>query len=330
MNTQFCSIAAGLALAIMTVASGAQDRPAAAAQGFPDRPVRMIVPFPPGGPLDIMTRVYAQRLSEEWKQPVVVENRAGGNSAIGAQQVARSTPDGYTLLVAMDTTLVMNPLTVPNLSYDAQKDFVLVSLMAQNPALLVVPSGGAKDVAELIARAKAKPGTLSYGAGVLPTRLAGYLFNKLAGIDAVFVPYKGSSEVAQGLLTGSIEYGFDGVAPYLALIEKGQVHALAKLNSNPLPQLPTLRPLAEIADLPALGDFSVWSGLAAPVGTPPAVVERLQRSIAKAAAAPEVGDRLRQMGIYATSSTSQAFSEFVRVETEKWGKVVEESGFKMN
>ena len=100
------------------------------------------MPFPPGGPLDIMTRVYAQRLGEEWKQPVVVENRAGGNSAIGAQQVARATPDGYTLLVAMDTTLVMNPLTLPNLSYDVQKDFVLISLMAQNPALLVVPGGG--------------------------------------------------------------------------------------------------------------------------------------------------------------------------------------------
>src|SRR5206468_116051 len=114
--------AAGLALAIVTVASAAQDRPATAAPGFPDRPVRIVVPFPPGGPLDIMTRVYAQRLSEEWKQPVVVENRAGGNSTIGAQQVARAAPDGHTLLVAMDTTLVMNPLTVPNLSYDAQKD----------------------------------------------------------------------------------------------------------------------------------------------------------------------------------------------------------------
>jgi tripartite-type tricarboxylate transporter receptor subunit TctC len=322
MSTLIRSIGAGLFLALTTMMS--------AAQGFPDRPVRIVVPFPPGGPLDIMTRVYAQRLSEEWKQPVVVENRAGGNSAIGAQQVARSAPDGYTLLVAMDTTLVMNPLTVPNLSYDAQKDFVLVSLMAQNPALLVVPSGGAKDVAELIARAKAQPGKLSYGAGVLPTRLAGYLFNKLAGIDAVFVPYKGSAEVAQGLLTSSIEYGFDGVAPYLSLLEKGQVRALAKLNSNPLPQLPALRPLAEVAGLPALGDFSVWSGLAAPAGTPPAVVERLQRSIAEAAASPAVNDRLRQMGIYATSSTSQAFGAFVRSETGKWGKVVADSGFKMN
>jgi tripartite-type tricarboxylate transporter receptor subunit TctC len=324
------TVTAGVLLAFTAFAAAAQDRTIAAAQGFPDRPVRLVVPFPPGGPLDIMTRVYAQRLGEEWKQPVVVENRAGGNSAIGAQQVARATPDGYTLLVAMDTTLVMNPLTLPNLSYDVQKDFVLISLMAQNPALLVVPAGGAKDVAELVARAKAQPGKLSYGAGVLPTRLAGYLFNKLAGIDAVFVPYKGSTEVVQGLLTGSIEYAFDGVAPYLSLIERGQMRALAKLNSNPLPQLPILRPLAEVAQLSALGDFSVWSGLAAPAGTPPAVVERLQRSIADASADPAVRDRLRQMGIHATNSTSREFSDFVRAETAKWGKVVEQSGFKIN
>jgi tripartite-type tricarboxylate transporter receptor subunit TctC len=324
------TVTAGVLLAFTAFAAAAQDRTIAAAQGFPDRPVRFVVPFPPGGPLDIMTRVYAQRLGEEWKQPVVVENRAGGNSAIGAQQVARATPDGYTLLVAMDTTLVMNPLTLPNLSYDVQKDFVLISLMAQNPALLVVPAGGAKDVAELVARAKAQPGKLSYGAGVLPTRLAGYLFNKLAGIDAVFVPYKGSTEVVQGLLTGSIEYAFDGVAPYLSLIERGQMRALAKLNSNPLPQLPILRPLAEVAQLSALGDFSVWSGLAAPAGTPPAVVERLQRSIADASADPAVRDRLRQMGIHATNSTSREFSDFVRAETAKWGKVVEQSGFKIN
>jgi tripartite-type tricarboxylate transporter receptor subunit TctC len=323
-------IAAGVLVVFTAFAAAAQDSPMAAEPDFPNRSVRIVVPFPPGGPLDIMTRVYAHRLGEEWRQPVVVENRAGGNSAIGAQQVARATPDGYTLLVAMDTTLVMNPLTVPNLSYDAQKDFVLISLMAQNPALLVVPAGGAKDVAELVARAKAQPGKLSYGTGVLPTRLAGYFFNKLAGIDAVFVPYKGSTEVVQGLLTGSIEYAFDGVAPYLSLIKREQVRALAKLNSNPLPELPMLRPLAEVAQLTALGDFSVWSGLAAPAGTSSAVVERLQRSIADASADPAIRDRLRQMGIHAISSTSREFRDFVRAETVKWGKVVEESGFKMN
>jgi tripartite-type tricarboxylate transporter receptor subunit TctC len=324
------NIAASLLLALTALSSAAQDRPVTAALDFPNRPVRIVVPFPPGGPLDIMTRVYAQRLGEEWKQPVVIENRAGGNSALGAQQVARASPDGYTLLVAMDTTLVMNPLTVANLSYDVQKDFVLISLMAQNPALLVVPAGGAKNVAELIALAKAQPGKLSYGAGVLPTRLAGYFFNKLAGVDAVFVPYKGSAEVVQGLLTGSIEYAFDGVAPYLPLIERQQVRALAKLNSNPLPQLPMLRPLSEVTQLTALGDFSVWSGLAAPSGTPSAVVERLQRSIAQASTDPAIRDRLGQMGIYTVSSTPHEFKNFVTAETAKWGKVIEESGFKLN
>lgn len=136
--------------------------------------------------------------------------------------------------------------------------------------------------------------------------------------------------MVQGLLTGSIEYAFDGVAPYLSLIEREQVRALAKLNNNPLPQLPMLRPLAEVAQLPALGDFSVWSGLAAPAGTPSAVVERLQRSIADASADPAIRDRLGQMGIYAISSTSHEFRDFVRAETAKWGKVVGESGFKMN
>ena len=324
------AIAARLLLAFGALAVAIQGCPIAAAQGFPDRPVRMVVPYPPGGPLDIMTRVYAQRLSHDWKQPVVVENRPGGNSAIGAQQVARAAPDGYTLLVAMDTTLVLNPLTVPNLSYDAQKDFVLISLMAQNPALLLVPGGGAADVADLVARAKSRPGQLTYGAGVLPTRLAGYLFNKLAGIDAVFVAYKGSAEVAQGLLTSSIDYAFDGVAPYLSAIERGQIRPLAKLNSNPLPQLPALRPLAEAAQMPELGEFSIWSGLAAPAGTPPALTALLQRAIAAASDDPAVRDRLRQMGIHATSSTSGRFSDFVKAETAKWGKVVEESGFKMN
>jgi tripartite-type tricarboxylate transporter receptor subunit TctC len=326
----FRKITACAWLAFAAFVAATQTCSVGTAQAFPDRPLRIIVPFPPGGPLDIMTRVYAQRLSEGWKQPVVVENRAGGNSAIGAQQVARAAPDGYTLLVAMDTTLVMNPLTVTNLSYDAQKDFVLVSLMAQNPALLLVPGGGAADVADLVVRAKSQPGKLSYGAGVLPTRLAGYLFNKLAGIDAVFVAYKGSAEVAQGLLTSSIDYAFDGVAPYLSLIERGQVRPLAKLNNNPLPQLPAMRPLADVAQLPELGEFSIWSGLAAPAGTPPALVELLQRAIAAASSDPAVRDRLHQMGIYATSSTSGQFSSFVKAETAKWGRVVEESGFKMN
>ena len=164
----------------------------------------------------------------------MVENRAGGNSAIGAQQTAKSAPDGYTLLVAMDTTLVMNPITTKNLPYDALKDFAPISLTAQNTSLLIVRADGPQSVPELIAKAKANPGKLNYGAGIITTRLAGYLFSRLAGIDTVFIPYKGSAEVVQGLLTGSIDFSIDGVSASIPLIKDGKLRALAKLNNRPL------------------------------------------------------------------------------------------------
>src|SRR5436190_2369991 len=260
------TVCASLAFAAFVAAT--QTCSVATAQAFPGRPVRIIVPFPPGGPLDIMTRVYAQRLSEEWKQPVVIENRAGGNSAIGAQQTAKAAPDGYTLLVAMDTTLVMNPITTTDLPYNALKDFAPISLTAQNTSLLIVrATDGPTTAQELIARAKANPGKLNYGAGTITTRLAGYLFSKMAGIDTVFIPYKGSAEVVQGLLTGSIDFSIDGVAASLALIQDGKLRALAKLNNRPLPALTDLQSLAVAANLPELGEISTWAGLVAPAGT---------------------------------------------------------------
>ena len=215
---------------------------------FPTRPVKLVVPFPPGGPTDLMARLFGEKLSERWGQPVVVENRAGGNSAIGAQQIARSAPDGYTLLVAMDVTLVMNPITTKNLPYDALKDFAPISLTAQNTSLLIVRADGPQSVQELIAKAKANPGKLNYGAGIITTRLAGYLFSRLAGIDTVFIPYKGSAEVVQGLLTGSIDFSIDGVSASIALIKEGKLRALAKLNNRPLPALPDLQPLSVVGE----------------------------------------------------------------------------------
>jgi tripartite-type tricarboxylate transporter receptor subunit TctC len=148
---------------------------AGSADAFPSRPVKIVVPFPAGGPVDLMTRTLGQKLSEEWKQPVVIENRAGGNSTVGASSVARAEPDGYTLLIAMDTTLVYNPITVSKLPYEP-KDFVPISLTTNNTPLLIVRADGPKSVKELLAQAKASPGKLNYGAAVLPARLAGYLF----------------------------------------------------------------------------------------------------------------------------------------------------------
>jgi tripartite-type tricarboxylate transporter receptor subunit TctC len=303
--------------------------PALAQDAFPNRPVKMIVPFPPGGPTDLMARVFGQKLAERWGQPVVIENRAGGNSAIGAQQTAKSPPDGYTLLVAMDTTLVMNPITTANLPYDALKDFAPISLTAQNTSLLIVRADGPQTVQELIAKAKANPGKLNYGAGIITTRLAGYLFSRLAGIDTVFIPYKGSAEVVQGLLTGSIDFSIDGVSASIPLIKDGKLRALAKLNNRPLPALPDLQPLSVAANLPELGEISTWAGLVAPAGTPAAVVERIQRDIAMVAADPEVSAKLQGFGIVATSSTPAQFDRYYRSELDRWSKVFKDSGIKL-
>ena len=215
--------------------------PSAAAQEYPNRPIRIVVPFPAGGPTDILSRVIGQRMSEDFRQAVVIENRPGANTVIGAVQVARAAPDGYTLLAAMDTTLVMNPATIKDLPYDPFRDFAAVTLAAKNTSLMTVRAeGGPRTIAELIARAKARPGKLNYGAGIITTRLAGYLFSREAGIDTQLVPYKGSAEVVQGLLTGAVDYIIDGVASSLPLIQSGKFRALAKLNSRPLPVLPDL------------------------------------------------------------------------------------------
>ena len=183
----------------------------------------------------------------------------------------------------MDTTLVMNPITTEDLPYDALKDFAPISLTAQNTSLLIVRADGPPTVQELIAKAKANPGKLNYGAGIITTRLAGYLFSRLAGIDTVFIPYKGSAEVVQGLLTGSIDFSIDGVSASLPLIKDGKLRALAKLNNRPLSALPDLKPLSVAANLPELGEISTWAGLVAPAGTPPAIIERIQRDVAAVA-----------------------------------------------
>jgi tripartite-type tricarboxylate transporter receptor subunit TctC len=297
---------------------------------FPSRPVKMIVPFPPGGPTDLMARVFGQKLAERWGQPVVIENRAGGNSSIGAELTAKSPPDGYTLLVAMDVTLVMNPITTANLPYDAQKDFAPISLTALNTSLLVVPANGPQTVQELIAKAKANPGKLNYGAGIITTRLAGYLFSRLAGIDTLFIPYKGSAEVVQGLLTGSIDFSIDGVSASIPLIKEGKLRALAKLNNRPLAVLPDLKPLSVAANLPELGEISTWAGLVAPAGTPSAVIDLIQRDVAAVAADPEVGAKLQDFGIVATSSTPSEFNRYYRSELERWSKVFRDSGITLD
>src|SRR5262249_8764805 len=250
----------------------AQEPADAAARKFPERAVRIIVPFPAGGPTDILARGIGQRMSDDWGQPGGIENRPGGDTLIGAQPVAQAAPGRDTLLAAMDTTLVMNPATKKNLPYDPARDFAFITMASQNTSLLSVRADdGPKTVRELIAKAKASPGKLNYGAGIITTRLAGYLFAREAGISVQLIPFQGSADVVQGLLTGAVDFIVDGIAAALPLVQSGKVRALAKLNSRPLPALPGVQPLAVAANLPALEDISSWTGLVAPAGTPRAV-----------------------------------------------------------
>ncbi len=320
------ALAAVLTTKFGVVAAAAQvDR----AQAFPNRAIKIIVPFPAGGPTDINIRIIAQHMSEDWKNPVVIENRPGASTAIGAQAVARAEPDGYTLLAAMDSTLVMNPAAAAPLSYDPFNDFAAITMTAKNTSLLTVrASDGPHSVKELIARGKL--GRLTYGAGIVITRLAGYLLGRLAGIDLQYIPYKGSSEVVQGLLSGSIDFIIDGAAPSLPLIRSGQFRALAKLNSRPLSQLPDLPPLAVAAGLPGLDDMSSWIGLVAPAGTPKPVIDKIHQEVVAIYADPAVVDRLEKVGINPVTSTPAEFDTFFRSEARRWAKVFRDSGIRLD
>ena len=320
-----------LAFGLLCIASVCSAPAQDAAKDFPNRPVRIVVPFPAGGPTDINMRILGQKLSEIWGQGVVIENRPGANTGIGAQMVAKSPADGYTLLAAMDTTLVMNPATGTAMNYDPFKDFATISLTAKNTSLLLVrASDGPKTVQELIARGKASAKKLSFGAGIITTRLAGFRFAKEAGFEVVLVPYKGSAEVVQGLLTGSVDFTVDGIASAIALIKSGQLRALAKLNNRPLNPLPDLKPLSVAANLPKLEEMSSWIALVAPAATPPAVVQKIHAAVAKAYSDPVLVDRLDKAGITAATSTPVEFDAFFRSEAVRWTKFYKDSGINLN
>ena len=317
----FAAALIGILVGILAAAAASAQR-ADESQTYPNRTVRLIVPFPPGGPTDILARVLAQRLSEVWGQPVIVENQPGANTAIAAARVAKMPPD---------VTLVLNPITARNLAYDPLKDFAPITLASKNTSLMSVRAGdGPRTVKELIARVKANPCKLNYGAGIITTRLAGYLFNREAGLDVQYIPFNGSAPTVQALLTGAVDYIIDGAATSLPLVHDGKLRALAKLNSQPLPALPEVRPLAAEAGIPALDDISTWIGLVAPAGTPRLVIDNIQREIAKMYADPLIAEKLEKSGISAVSSTPEEFDAFVRKELDRWGQVIKDGAITLN
>ncbi len=300
--------------------------PATAQDAYPNRAIHIIVPFPAGGPSDVMARLIGDKMSADFGQPVVIENRPGANTVIGAEAVAKANPDGYTLLMAIDSTLVMNQYLYKTLPYDPIADFTPISLVAKTIGLLVVNAqSDVKSVKDLIAKAKAAPGKLNYGAGTISTKLQGYLFNDAAGVDTVLVSYNGSSEVAHGILTKSVDFVFDGPSAQLPLIQSGDLRALAKLDTRPFPALPNLPTLDEAAGL-HLGEMAVWLGMVAPHGTPAPIIGKLQAETAKILNDPAIKARADAVGLYPTSSTPAEFAGFIQSEAARWQPVVKKSG----
>jgi tripartite-type tricarboxylate transporter receptor subunit TctC len=318
----------GAAQIVALAALGALGLAPAAAQEttdartFPGRAIHIVVPFPAGGPADIAARLIGQRMSQDWATPVVVDNRPGANTIIGAQAVARAQPDGYTLLMVIDSTLTMNQYLYRSLPYDPLNDFAPITPTVKSMSLLAVPSAtGPGTVKELIARAKASPGKLNYGSGTITSQLMGLLFHKAAGLDIVHVPFKGTAETVQGLLTGSVDLIYAATVVVGPMIESGQIRTLAKLDSRrtPYPALPTLAAAAELREL---DDVSVWLGLVAPKGTPKAIVDKINREVVGILADPGVRQKFDQSGNFAVSSTPEEFAAFIRKEADRWSKVL--------
>jgi tripartite-type tricarboxylate transporter receptor subunit TctC len=322
MTTAMASRAASAIFAGLLCAVSAQ----AQTQDYPNRPIKIIVPFSPGGAVDGPTRAIAQELSRQMKQQVIVENKPGAGSTIGTEAVAKAPHDGYTLLLASQTNAISASL-YKKLSYDPVEDFVGIALLGREPAVLAVhPAMPVKSVAELIDYAKARPGQVNYassgnGSG---QHLFTALFASMAGLKLVHVPYRGSAQATTDLIGGTVPMAMPGTAGTVAHIKSGKLRALAVSGSMRSPLLPDVPTLAE-SGLTGYAAY-VWMGLLAPKGTPAPVIERLHRELKVALAAPEVVSFFAAAGIESAGSTPAEFDAYLREERERWARVIKDAG----
>jgi tripartite-type tricarboxylate transporter receptor subunit TctC len=318
------------ALVLLTAVITAIAAPFTFAQGaanYPTKPVRLVVPFPAGGTTDILARAVAQKLSEAWGQQVIVDNRPGAGGNIGSDLVAKSKPDGYTLLMGTVGTHAINPSLYKNMPYDHVKDFVPVILVAGVPNVLVVnPSLPVHSVPELIAYAKANPGKLNFASSGNGTsiHLSGELFKAMTGVEMTHVPYKGSAPALTDLIGGQVQLMFDNLPSSLPFIKAGKLRALAVTSGARAAALPDLPTLAE-SGLPGF-EASSWFGVLAPAGTPRDIVAKLNGAIAGWLASPEAKEKLLAQGAIAAGGTPEDFARHIGAETSKWAKVVKASG----
>jgi tripartite-type tricarboxylate transporter receptor subunit TctC len=298
---------------------------AAHSQTYPSKPIRWIVPFPPGGSTDILARVVGQKLTEAWGQPVVIENRGGAGGTLGAAEAAKAAPDGYTLLMgAIHHTIATS--VYPKLPYDFIKDFAPITVVANVPNVLVVnPSVPANNAKELIAYAKANPGKLSYGSAGTGTahHLIGEQFNLLAGVDIVHVPYKGSAPAIADLMGGQVQVMYDTIASALPHIKAGKLRALAVAPGKRSAALPDIPTLSEAA-LPGF-DVTTWFGALAPAKTPPEIVAKLNKEMVDILKMPDVAKRLADVGAEPVGNTPEQMTAQIRRETEEFGKIVKQA-----
>ncbi|MBX3664588.1 MAG: tripartite tricarboxylate transporter substrate binding protein [Burkholderiales bacterium] len=302
----------------------------AGAQNYPNRPVRMIVPYPAGGGTDIISRTVAQKLGEKWGQQVIVDNRGGANGIIGTDLAAKSKPDGYTLVVVIATQAI-NPALHPKLPYNTEADFAPVTLMAQYPFILTThPSVPAKTVREFIALAKKRPGEMSYassGNGSGP-HLGFELFKSAAGINIVHVPYKGAGPANTELISGQVQAFFNNILAARPHLQSNRLRVLAATSARRSQAMPELPTLAE-SGLPGF-DVTGWYALLAPAGTPAAIIGKVQADAAAALQIPEVASRLSSEGAEPVGSAPEQLAKFLQAETRKWAQVVKTANIRLD
>ena len=302
---------------------------AAMAQGYPTKPIKLIVPFPPAGSTDLSARAVAGKLQERLGQPVVIENKPGAGGNIGGEQAAKAAPDGYTLFVGTVGTNAINASLYSKMPYDHQKDFVPVILLSKTPNVLVVhPSLPVNSVADVIKLAKSKPGELTFASSGVGTsiHMSGELFKSMAGLQMTHVPYKGSGPMLIDIISGQVNMSFDNLSAAIQHIKAGKLKALATTGTTRSPTLPDL-PTVQEAGLAGY-DSTSWNAIFAPANTPREVVEKLNRELNAILTSPETRKFFADQGAESGGGTPEQLTAFVRAETVKWSKVVKDSGAK--
>ena len=321
MNPMFRLIVAGWLSVALT---------AAMAQGYPGKPVRWVVPFPPGGSADIMGRMIGQDLAKTLGQQVVIENRAGASAIVGSDYVAKSPPDGYTLLQANVSQMTIHPGLYPKLPYDPLKDFAPVTVLGVVTSVVVVtPALPVKTIQELIALARKRPGQLNFtssGAGA-STHLTGELLKQRAGIAMTHINYKGSGPALTDVMAGFVEVMFENLPSALPFINSGKLKVLAVTGKDRSPVLKSVPTLAE-SGFPGF-DMVSWQALVAPAGTPRTVIDKLNAEVAKVLKTPEMKEKMFGLGTEVVANSPEQFAQYLREETAKWSKIVKDAGIKL-